>query len=100
MPADRTEALARKTSKRSRWRAVALLIVVLVAALTTSTAAEARRAVVLEIDGAIGPAIADYVSRELAAVRPSDTSLVILRMDTPGGLDASMREIILENNAR
>lgn len=94
MPLDRTQPLIRKTGKCLRWRTVAALIVVLVAALTIPTAAETRRAVVLEIDGAIGPAIADYVSRELAAVRPSDTGLVILRMDTPGGLDTSMREII------
>ena len=53
-------APVRKTGKRLRWRTVAALIVVLVAALTIPAAAEARQAVVLEIDGAIGPAIADY----------------------------------------
>lgn len=79
---------------RPRWLTIAALIVILIAALTVPATAAARRAVVLEIDGAIGPAIADYVSRELAAVRPGDTGLVILRMDTPGGLDTSMREII------
>ncbi len=54
----------------------------------------AERAVVLDIDGAIGPAVADYVVREIKAARPSDVGLIVLRMNTPGGLDASMREIV------
>lgn len=62
-------------------------------AIPVSTAAP-RQAVVLEIDGIIGPGIADYVLRELEAIAPGDTELVILRLDTPGGLDTSMREII------
>ena len=66
----------------------------LVMLMALTDAAAARRAVVLEIDGAVGPAVADYVVRELGAMKPSDTGLVVLRMDTPGGLDTSMREII------
>ena len=57
-------------------------------------AAVAERALVLEIDGAIGPPIADYIERELDAARLDEIKLVILRMNTPGGLDASMRQII------
>ena len=57
-------------------------------------AAVADRALVLEIDGAIGPPIADYIVRELDAARLDEIKLVILRMNTPGGLDASMRQII------
>ena len=57
-------------------------------------AATAERALVLEIDGAIGPPIADYVVRELRAANSDAVGLVILRMNTPGGLDTSMREII------
>jgi membrane-bound serine protease (ClpP class) len=94
MPLDRVWSVFRQIRKPTWRRSVAPLAIILVAALTIPAAATARRAVVVEVDGAIGPAIADYVSRELAAVRPSYTGPVILRMDTPGGLDTSMREII------
>src|SRR6266436_6453613 len=56
-------------------------------------ASAAKQAVVLDIAGAIGPAIADYVVRNLRAARLGDVGVVILRMNTPGGLDSSMREI-------
>ena len=63
-------------------------------ALPVTPAAAAERAIVLEINGAIGPPIADYIASELSAARASDARLVILRMNTPGGLDTSMRQII------
>lgn len=72
----------------------ALAALVLAILIAPPDAAAARRAEVLVIDGAIGPAMADYVVRELDAVKPEETGLVVLRMDTPGGLDTSMREII------
>jgi membrane-bound serine protease (ClpP class) len=51
-------------------------------------------ALLADIDGAIGPATSEYVSRTLAAARARGSRLVILRMDTPGGLSTAMREII------
>ena len=78
----------------SRWRKLAALLLLFLGTLTTASSAPAGRAVVLEIDGAIGPATAEYVTGELAALDPATTRLIVLRMNTPGGLDTSMREII------
>jgi len=49
---------------------------------------------VLTIQGAIGPATADFISRGIEHARQSSATLVVLEMDTPGGLDTSMRDII------
>jgi membrane-bound serine protease (ClpP class) len=50
----------------------------------------------LEIDGPIGPATVDYVERGFAKAVDGGVDLIVLRMDTPGGLADSMRAIIKE----
>jgi len=52
------------------------------------------KAIILTIDGAIGPATSDYVRRGIADAQEMGALVVILKMDTPGGLDMAMRDII------
>lgn len=58
--------------------------------------APATQVVALRVDGIIGPATSDFIGRGLAKARAANAGLVVIEMDTPGGLDASMRAIIRE----
>ena len=54
----------------------------------------APRAVVVETEGPVSPAMSDYLIRSIDEAAESGARIVILEMDTPGGLDTSMREIV------
>ena len=73
---------------------IALLLAAMVGWAGSTEAQSGRTAHMLEIDGAIGPATSDYVSHSFADAAEDGARLIIIRMDTPGGLDTSMREII------
>src|SRR5690606_11978543 len=49
---------------------------------------------VLEVRGAISPATSDFITRGIANAEAAGAQLLIIELDTPGGLDASMRAII------
>jgi membrane-bound serine protease (ClpP class) len=52
------------------------------------------RALVVNIEGGIGPAVTMYVEEGLEAARAAGNAMLVLRMNTPGGLDSSTRDII------
>jgi membrane-bound serine protease (ClpP class) len=78
-----------------RWLAIVLLLVSPAASRSAEGAGAAGRyATLVELNGPIGPAMSRYVEQSLEDARNQSSPIVILQMDTPGGLDTSMRDII------
>jgi len=75
-------------------QSIPFLLLALGMTLVVSADQDDRTAIILNVSEAIGPATNDYIHRGLEKALDRDAALVILRMDTPGGLDTSMRDII------
>lgn len=60
---------------------------------TTAPRAASSDVLLIDIDGGIGPATGDYVRRGIERAETDGAPAVILRIDTPGGLDAATRDI-------
>ena len=71
---------------------VALFGILLLA--LSAAVAKSNSGVLLQISGPIGPATSDYIEDGLKKAADSQATVVIIQMDTPGGLDTSMRDII------
>ena len=62
---------------------------------------EERKVFVAEIDGPINPAVQEYIADLIKRAEREEAELIMILMDTPGGLDESMREIVkdIENSS-
>jgi membrane-bound serine protease (ClpP class) len=76
------------------FRYIGVAILVIGTTLIVNADQGKRIAVILHVNDAIGPAINDYIHRGLQSAVDKNADVVILQLDTPGGLDTSMRDII------
>jgi membrane-bound serine protease (ClpP class) len=88
----------RGAARRNVLRLFCFLLIALgfAAAATAAAPGSGRTAILLHMDGAIGPASSDYLARGLTKAKARGAAIVVLQLDTPGGLDTSMRDIIRE----
>ena len=84
-----SQALRRRPGRR--------LLATFLAALALGCAGQSAAATdvwVVELEGTIGPATSDYFTRTLERADEAAVELLVLRLDTPGGLDKSMRDMV------
>ncbi len=78
----------------ARCRSLVVALVIGIGLLSLAASGASQLAVLLDLRGAIGPAAVDYIRKGLRKAQDQDAVLAILRIDTPGGLDSSMRDIV------
>ena len=80
---------------KKRLRIILLFVVLLLAVLLASGAQAQTPAVyVITIKGTINPVLVDYVERGIEEAEDNGARALIIQMDTPGGLDTAMRDIV------
>jgi membrane-bound serine protease (ClpP class) len=80
----------------SRWRSLALLMLAFgwLGAVPASVVAQSPTVLAARVDGAITPVIADYLVDGVREAETGGHEAFLVEIDTPGGLDTSMRKIV------
>ena len=73
-----------------------MLVLALGILMPAAARAQEQAVVVLDLDGVIGPATSDYVARSFVKAQDQGAGLIVLWMDTPGGLVDATRSIVRE----
>ena len=75
---------------------ILFILIVLILALSVGVRAQtgSQRIDVLTVKGTINPVLTDYISRGIEQAEETGATAVVIQMDTPGGLDTAMRDII------
>jgi membrane-bound serine protease (ClpP class) len=95
-------------SRRLSWRRTGLLALVIAglsalpfalgvanaAGRAASDSSNSSEVVELRLSGEVEPVLAEYITNGIAKANSEHAQLILITMDTPGGLDTSMREII------
>jgi len=81
-------------SGRRQLSVVLFLVVLILVTASVCLAQGASTVVVLDVRGVIDPVVARYVQRGIAVANDQGAQLVIVQLDTPGGLDSAMRVIV------
>jgi len=68
--------------------------ILMAAGIWSAASLHAADVSLIEIDGAIGPATANYISRAIGVAEQRDNACLIIRLDTPGGLVSSTEDIV------
>ena len=71
-----------------------LIVILLTGILGTGVQAASPTVVVVDVEGVINPVLADFVARGIEEAEELNATACILQLDTPGGLDTAMRDIV------
>ena len=77
-------------------RLILLLGLLIISAIATQVQAASSSIYVLRIEGTINPVLIDYIERGIDQAEENNATALIIQLDTPGGLDTAMRDIIKE----
>ena len=82
-----------------KWLFVILLVFGLALLVAGEVGAAGPQIDVLRVDGTINPVLAGYIDRGIESAEKHGATACIIELDTPGGLDSSMRDIVQDIRA-